>query len=479
MVPPHNKTGLLSAAKSSFFRLDEGALRRSYYSRCSRSRSRSRSCSPLGGGPPPGLRHQWSAMSRVSIEIARRWSLSAIAAGGRGVAPRRTLLGGAGALEQHAAPSARIVVPRAGVRGHYSSFVSDDGQNHKRPYHSFVDDGDSKKKGGGEDAPVAKETVGVKCCDKHGEPGHTHEHGKTGSEVKADKRKNGEMDAESSVIPYKDVLLEDDESDESPVQELDKNPLWNQEPLDYLLDNNKRWVQWKVGNDPDFFKKLSASHKPEFLYIGCSDARLSVQHMLGLELGQLFVHRNVANMVINTDMGLNTGLSYAVEYLKVKNILLCGHYDCGGVRAAMQNVSHGNVDMWIMGIRDVVRMHKQELSKLTDEEAFHRRLVELNVREQALKLFANPIVQKSQALYGFPHIHAYVYDVADGYLHELDFNFRKAIRQCTTGSFSLALMTHFNPPFFACRPPYLFHVLFRRGPRGEGQGNRQGKLATL
>ena len=131
------------------------------------------------------------------------------------------------------------------------------------------------------------------------------------------------------------------------------------------------------------------AHKPEYLFIGCSDARLSVQNMLGLEQGQLFVHRNVANQVVNTDLNFITVLTYAVEYLKVKNIIICGHYDCGGVRAALKNQDHGIIEQWIMGIRDVARYHRKELRTISDAEMMHRRLVELNVQEQVIKPCAN------------------------------------------------------------------------------------------
>ncbi|CAN0421849.1 unnamed protein product, partial [Discosporangium mesarthrocarpum] len=121
------------------------------------------------------------------------------------------------------------------------------------------------------------------------------------------------------------------------------------------------WVAEKKKSDPDFFTRLGQVHKPEFLFIGCSDARLSVQHMLGLEAGQVFVHRNIANMVVNTDLNLLSVLTYAIDYLKVKKIIICGHYECGGVRAAMTKNDHGLIENWIMGVRDVARYHQKEL----------------------------------------------------------------------------------------------------------------------
>eukprot|EP00904_Undaria_pinnatifida_P004896 jgi/Undpi1/1536/HiC_scaffold_11.g04926.m1 len=134
-------------------------------------------------------------------------------------------------------------------------------------------------------------------------------------------------------------------------------------------------------------------------------------------------------MVMHTDLNLLTVLTYAVDYLKVKHIIVCGHYDCGGVRAAMKNHDHGLIENWIMGVRDVARLHRKELKALDDDEAIHRRLVELNVQEQCVKLYANPVMQKSQAKTGFPHVHAMVFDVGQGLVKELDIDFKSIIRK--------------------------------------------------
>ncbi|CAM9238439.1 unnamed protein product, partial [Ascophyllum nodosum] len=208
---------------------------------------------------------------------------------------------------------------------------------------------------------------------------------------------------------------EDDDAD----GDFANHPIWNQAPITHLLENNKKWVEQKNAEDPDFFKRLASVHKPEYLFIGCSDARLSVQHMLGCEAGELFVHRNVANQVMHNDLNLLTVLTYAVDYLKVKHIIVCGHYDCGGVRAAMGNHDHGLIENWIMAVKDVARLHRKELKALDDDEAIHRRLVELNVQEQCMKLFSNPVLQKSQAKNGGPFVHAMVFDVGQGRVKEL------------------------------------------------------------
>ncbi|CAM9537647.1 unnamed protein product [Chrysoparadoxa australica] len=194
-----------------------------------------------------------------------------------------------------------------------------------------------------------------------------------------------------------------------------------------LLKNNAKWVEERTSSDPDYFKRMASTHKPEYFFIGCSDARLSVQQMLGCEAGELFIHRNIANMVVNTDLNFMSCLTYAVEYLKVKGIILCGHYGCGGVKAAMTNNDHGIIEPWLMGIRDVARYHRKELATVEDEDERHKRLVELNIQEQALKLYANPVVQKAQVTRGGPPIHAFCYDVGEGKVRKLDVDFNAVI----------------------------------------------------
>lgn len=211
----------------------------------------------------------------------------------------------------------------------------------------------------------------------------------------------------------------------SPIIEDRRTP----SDLSDLLAKNRKWVDAKKAEDPDFFARQAASHKPEYLFVGCSDARLSVQEMLGCVDGQVFVHRNVGNQVVNSDMNFLTVLTYAIDYLKVKKIIICGHYDCGAVKASMKNMDHGVIEQWIMGVRDVARIHLEELKTIKDPVQLHRRIVELNVQEQAIKLYASPVVQRSQALTGFPTIHPLVYDVGEGYLKELAIDFRKVIRK--------------------------------------------------
>lgn len=190
-----------------------------------------------------------------------------------------------------------------------------------------------------------------------------------------------------------------------------------------LLDNNKAWVSKKNNVDPDFFKKLSEGQSPEYLWIGCSDSRVPANEITGTNPGEMFVHRNIANMVVHSDMNLLSVLSYAVEVLKVKHIIVCGHYGCGGVIAAMGNKQYGLIDNWLRHIKDVYRYHHKELDAITDETARARRFVELNVIEQVHDLGKTSIVQnawiKDQPL----HIHGWVYDLKDGIINDLGVNF--------------------------------------------------------
>jgi len=208
--------------------------------------------------------------------------------------------------------------------------------------------------------------------------------------------------------------------------------------LERLFVKNREWVDATNKEDPGFFKKLGAGQSPEYLYIGCSDSRVSVASLVGLEMGDLFVHRNVANMVVSTDLNLLSVITYAVEHLKVKHILLTGHYDCGGVRAAMTHKDVGPVlDGWIQNIRDVYRLHQEELDAIADEELRHRRLVELNVAEQCLNLYKCSAVQKNRHLthldpnvpFAYPRVHGLVFDPATGVLCKVPINYRRTVQE--------------------------------------------------
>ncbi len=186
-----------------------------------------------------------------------------------------------------------------------------------------------------------------------------------------------------------------------------------------LFHNNQKWVQKKLQENKDYFSNHLKGQKPEYLWIGCSDSRVPANEITGTEPGEMFVHRNIANMVVHSDMNLLSVLSYAVEVLKVKHVIVCGHYGCGGVLAAMGNKQFGLIDNWLRHIKDVYKMHHAELDKITDEEKRGRRFVELNVIEQVYDLCKTSIVQNAWANKQELHIHGWVYDLGDGLINDL------------------------------------------------------------
>tara|TARA_R110000868_G_scaffold91773_2_gene254321 strand:+ start:1781 stop:2422 length:642 start_codon:yes stop_codon:yes gene_type:complete len=190
-----------------------------------------------------------------------------------------------------------------------------------------------------------------------------------------------------------------------------------------LIDNNRKWVKEKLSEDSEFFKKLANGQQPPVLWIGCADSRVPANEIIGAAPGEVFVHRNIANMVIPSDLNMLSVLDYAVNVLKVHHVIVCGHYGCGGVQAAMTNNSFGIIDNWIRHIKDVYRFHQDELELMEDEEAKFNRFVELNVREQVHDLAKTSIVQNAwnngQAL----HLHGWVYGVGSGIIKDLEVNF--------------------------------------------------------
>lgn len=187
-----------------------------------------------------------------------------------------------------------------------------------------------------------------------------------------------------------------------------------------LLENNKEWVAKQLSLNPDFFEDLSKGQSPEYLWIGCSDSRVPANEITGTRSGEIFVHRNIANMVVHSDMNMLSVLSYAVEVLKVKHVLVCGHYGCGGVNAAMGNKQFGLIDNWLRHIKDVYRIHAKELDAIDDMELRSRRFVELNVMEQVLDLGKTSIVQNAWKNGQDLHLHGWVYDIHDGLIKDLD-----------------------------------------------------------
>jgi carbonic anhydrase len=187
-----------------------------------------------------------------------------------------------------------------------------------------------------------------------------------------------------------------------------------------LLDNNKAWVESKLALDPEYFAKLAKGQSPPVLWIGCADSRVPANEIIGAQPGEVFVHRNIANMVLHTDMNMLSVLDYAVNVLKVKHVIVCGHYGCGGVKAAMGNSSIGIIDNWIRHLKDVYRFHHHELDSIGDEEQRFDRFVELNVKEQVLDLAKTSIVQAAWERKQELHIHGWVYGVGSGIIKDLN-----------------------------------------------------------
>lgn len=198
---------------------------------------------------------------------------------------------------------------------------------------------------------------------------------------------------------------------------------------DQLFENNKTWVETNLTKDADFLNKLAADQKPDYLYIGCSDSRVPANEILGLAPGQVFVHRNVANLVNNIDLNVISVINYAVVHLKVKHIIVCGHYNCGGVKAAMQPKDLGIMNPWLRNIRDVYRLHKEELNAIPDENDRYNRLVEINVEEQCKNILKYASVQEAYLDGGFPIIHGCVFDLKTGMLKDLKVDHNGILRE--------------------------------------------------
>ena len=190
-----------------------------------------------------------------------------------------------------------------------------------------------------------------------------------------------------------------------------------------ILDNNKKWVQDKLAISPNYFKNLADGQEPPLLWIGCSDSRVPANEIIGAEPGEVFVHRNIANIVVHSDMNMLSVLDYAVNALKVKHVIVCGHYGCGGVKAAMGNSSIGIIDNWIRHIKDVYRFHQQELDAIESEKERFNKFIEINVKEQVMNLAKTSIVQNAWKNGQELSLHGWVYGLNDGYVTDLDVNF--------------------------------------------------------
>lgn len=195
--------------------------------------------------------------------------------------------------------------------------------------------------------------------------------------------------------------------------------------FDKIFENNKKWIADKLSVDPDYFTKLSKGQHPEFLYIGCSDSRVTAEDLMGVQPGEVFIHRNIANLVVSTDNNLNAVVQYAVEHLKVKHIIVCGHYECGGVKAALNPSDMGQLNSWLQTLRDVYRLHQKELDHIKDTQKRFDRLVELNVKEQCINIIKIDHVQKSWYKTQYPQIHGWVFNVRTGVLIDLELDMEK------------------------------------------------------
>ncbi|MFL9837498.1 carbonate dehydratase [Flavobacterium rakeshii] len=189
-----------------------------------------------------------------------------------------------------------------------------------------------------------------------------------------------------------------------------------------LLENNKKWVESKIDNDPEYFARLAEGQSPPLLWIGCSDSRVPANEIVGAQPGEVFVHRNIANMVVHSDMNMLSVLDYAVNVLKVKHVIVCGHYGCGGVKAAMGNASIGLIDNWIRHIKDVYRHHKTYLDSIVNEDDRFNTFVEINVKEQVYDLAKTSIVQGAWKNGQSLHLHGWVYGVGSGIVKDLGVN---------------------------------------------------------
>ncbi|RUA12072.1 MAG: carbonate dehydratase [Flavobacteriia bacterium] len=191
-----------------------------------------------------------------------------------------------------------------------------------------------------------------------------------------------------------------------------------------LFEKNEKWIEKRLADDPDFFKRMSQGQSPQLLWIGCADSRVPANEIIGTEPGEVFVHRNIANLVIHTDMNMLSVLDYAVNVLKVRHVVVCGHYGCGGVQAAMENKSYGVIDNWIRHIKDVYRFHQDELDHINEKDQKFDRFVELNVVEQVFDLAKTSIVQNAWRNDQKLSIHGWVYSLNDGKIIDLNVNFK-------------------------------------------------------
>lgn len=196
--------------------------------------------------------------------------------------------------------------------------------------------------------------------------------------------------------------------------------------IDTVFANNEKWIAKKLAGDEKYFENLAVGQHPEFLYIGCSDSRVTAEDLMGIQPGEAFVHRNIANLVNNVDLNVMSVINYAVRHLKVNHVVVCGHYNCGGVKAAMQPADMGILNPWLRNIRDVYRLHNEELNAIKDIDKRYNRLVELNVQEQCVNLSKTAAIQEAYKERGLT-VHGWVFDIHTGRLIDLKIDFDKIL----------------------------------------------------
>lgn len=194
--------------------------------------------------------------------------------------------------------------------------------------------------------------------------------------------------------------------------------------IDKIFKNNQQWIADKLQKDPNYFENLSEGQNPKILYIGCSDSRVTAEELMGASPGEVFVHRNIANMVISIDMNVMSVINYAVGSLNIEQIVVCGHYGCGGVKAAMESKDLGLLNPWLRNVRDVYRLHKDSLNQISNEEERYKKLVEYNVEEQCLNVIKTAVVQKAYYYRGLK-VHGWVFDIHTGKLIDLNIDSEK------------------------------------------------------
>lgn len=194
-----------------------------------------------------------------------------------------------------------------------------------------------------------------------------------------------------------------------------------------VFENNRQWIASKLEKDENYFSELGKGQNPELLYIGCSDSRVTAEDLMGVQPGEAFVHRNIANMVISIDLNTMSVVEYAVKHLEVNHVIVCGHYNCGGVKAAMQSADLGVLNPWLRNIRDVYRIHQEELDAIADEDKKYNRLVELNVQEQCVNVIKTAVVQKAIRDRDIT-IHGWVFDINTGKLIDLKIDFKEILK---------------------------------------------------